>query len=490
MVKTFKNFITSFMSKYRALPITFKVSIGYFLCIVLQKIANLVTLPLFTRWLSPEDYGKLSLYISWKTIFVIFCTLNLYSGTYNAGFNKFNEKKNEFTSAIQGLLITLSIIFIFIYLIFNNFITRVIGLPFLIMLSMFIEILGSSLVLLWNARQRFAYKYISILVITILVYLFTPLVTIFLMGISKNKLITRIVVQAILTLIFVLPFAKRIHIKNFFYNKTYWKFALFFSIPLIPHYLSQIILTQSDRIMIDKLCNRTDVAIYSAGYTIGLIANLLVTSVGQVYGPWLFKVLRIKDYKKVKTASNVILIGGMFCIILLVLLAPEYIQFILPPNYHQVIYIIPAVAVSTYYQLIYNLVSNVEFFYLKNKFILISSMIAATLNVILNLIFIPKYGFIAAGYTTLVSYFFYGISHFIFVMKICDAEINTQLYDKFFFILTSMIMILFSVIAVILYDYLYLRYFVISLILGISLLEVYKNKEIIFRILNKNKEEK
>jgi O-antigen/teichoic acid export membrane protein len=60
----------------------------------------------------------------------------------------------------------------------------------------------------------------------------------------------------------------------------------------------------------------------------------------------------------------------------------------------------------------------IEYYYGKTKFIAVGSMLAAALNVILNNIFIPTYGYVAAAYTTMVTYFLYFTFHFILAVKI------------------------------------------------------------------------
>ena len=51
-------------------------------------------------------------------------------------------------------------------------------------------------------------------------------------------------------------------------QKKYWKYALAFNIPLIPHYLSNYVLSQSDRVMIGKMVGNDKAALYSVAYTI------------------------------------------------------------------------------------------------------------------------------------------------------------------------------------------------------------------------------
>ena len=64
-------------------------------------------------------------------------------------------------------------------------------------------------------------------------------------------------------------------------NVGFWKFALMFNLPLIPHYFSAYILEQSDRIMIQKLCGIEAVALYSVAYNAGAIIKIITNSLNR-----------------------------------------------------------------------------------------------------------------------------------------------------------------------------------------------------------------
>ena len=60
----------------------------------------------------------------------------------------------------------------------------------------------------------------------------------------------------------------------------------------------------------------------------------------------------------------------------------------------------------------------------KQKYITIATFTGALVNIITNYIFIQKFGYIAAGYTTLVCYMIYAVLHFLFMEKICKRKIR------------------------------------------------------------------
>ncbi len=106
--------------------------------------------------------------------------------------------------------------------------------------------------------------------------------------------------------------------------------------------------------------------------------------------------------------------------LILIAFAPEAISILAPRSYHGAIWVIPPVAASVFFMFLYNLFGNVEFYFEENKFIMIASVLGAVLNIILNYIFVPLCGYIAAGYTTLFCYIVYSLSHYIFMKKVDD----------------------------------------------------------------------
>ena len=63
------------ITKYKNLPEAVKASLWFTICSILQKGISFITVPIFTRLLTTEQYGVVSIFYSWESIFIIFCTL-------------------------------------------------------------------------------------------------------------------------------------------------------------------------------------------------------------------------------------------------------------------------------------------------------------------------------------------------------------------------------------------------------------------------------
>lgn len=165
--------------------------------------------------------------------------------------------------------------------------------------------------------------------------------------------------------------------------------SLRFSIPIIPHLLSQMVLTQCDLIMITSMLSAADSGIYSMGHTIGFLAFTVMSQIMAVWSPWVYRRLNEENFNAIKSNFAVILLIGLFLSIGLLTISPEIIALFLPENYYLTNYVIPPLVASMFLQFCYIFVYDVGYFNKKSLRIAFASVIAALVNLILNFIFIP-----------------------------------------------------------------------------------------------------
>ena len=102
MASTIKKFIV----KYRGLPVPVKASFWFLISAFLQKGISVISTPIFTRLLSTAEYGQYNVFNSWLGIVTVFVTLQLYSGVFTQGMVKFEDRKYQYASSLQGLCLT------------------------------------------------------------------------------------------------------------------------------------------------------------------------------------------------------------------------------------------------------------------------------------------------------------------------------------------------------------------------------------------------
>jgi len=157
-------------------------------------------------------------------------------------------------------------------------------------------------------------------------------------------------------------------------------------------------------------------------------------------------------------------------VILCVLIAPELIKILGTEEYLQAMWIIPPVMLSCFFTMVYSLFANIEFYYEKSIYVMTASVIAAIANIILNAIFIPIYGYIAAGYTTLVCYILLALIHYLFMKKIVRNWTEGKIYDVKFITLLSVAISVISILLTFTYKFIAIRYIIITFLLIVAII--------------------
>ena len=303
---------------------------------------------------------------------------------------------------------------------------------------------------------------------------------------SENQAVGRItsviIIEIIAAIIFYIYFA--IKTKKPF-STLKWKETLKFQLPLIPYYLSMNFLLSADLVMIRNMVGAVEAACYSVAYSVGQVMIILKQSIIDAIRPWIYDKLNNKDYSQISKISNILLIAVALLSILLSEIAPELVFIIASNKYSEAIYVIPPVALSSMFTFLYQLFVIIETYYKKTTKIMIASVIAAIINVILNYIFIPIFGYVIAGYTTLISYIILSILHYINVRKIEQEEFeNKTIFDIKKIIIISIISIILCILVSFLYKNMILRY----AILIITTIIIICNKNKIQQVYKKIKE--
>lgn len=464
------------------IPISVKASIAFLVCSILQKTMLLITTPIFTRLLTVEQYGQFTIYNSWLQLFTIITTFRLEYSIFNKGMSKYSENKDEYTVTMQTITTVINTIVLILYLLFRERINAITELSTFITLAILIELYFTPAISFWMLRQRYDFKYKGIMIVTILMSLSNVILGVSGVMISDNKGLARItscvLVQVCMGAI--------IYIHNIKVGKTlfvakYAVFAILFNLPLIPHYFASYILAQSDKIMIQKIAGIDKAAIYGVAYSVGMGINMVTTSINNALIPWQYRKLQEKDFKSLRNILNIVVILIASVVIIFLAFVPEFMKIIATSEYYESIKIIPFIATTSFFLFLFNLFGNVELYYNSNKFTMYISVLGAILNIILNYIFIIKFGYEGAAYTTLICYIVFTVSHMIYMNNIVLIKEGEILYEYNLIVKVSVVLIVMSLLFSYIYKFTVYRYiFIISILLPI----IYNRKKILLLLKN------
>lgn len=459
--------IEKLIKKYKSLPIELKASIWFLFGAFFQKGIAMISTPIFTRIMAVDEYGEYNVFYSWLSIISIIVTCQLSAGVYTQGLVKFDKEKNEFSSSMQGLTLFLVVVWSIIYIFTRGFWNSILNLSTFQIGAILLLSWLMSAYNFWAIEQRVNLKYKKSLLMTCFVTICQPLLCVYLVITSDDKVYGRILGVVIIDFIaYIWCFIEQLKQGKKLFIYKYWIYALRLCIPLIPHYLSQIIMSTSDRIMIERMIGTAEAGIYSLAYSISLIMSIFNTGLMQTIEPWLYKKIKKNEIGDISSITYTSLICVGVVNVILIILAPEVVSVFAPKAYYDAIWVIPPIAMSVFVSFLYAYFAVFEFYYEKTKYIALATLLGAVLNIALNYLLLPIFGYYAAGYTTLLCYIVYVVMHYYFMDKLCKENgVNESPYNKKTLIIICTCFMLISAITMLTYNLILLRYGLFALLL-------------------------
>lgn len=463
--------------------IALKSSLWYVISNFLLKGMAFITVPIFTRLLTQDEFGQFNNYSSWLQIMTIFVTLNVQSSLISAKYD-FKDSLDKYTLTMFSLSSLSSIIWMVILNVFSNFFTSFMNLEIYYINCMIIYLFFYSAIVLFQLKTRLLFKYKSNVILNVGNAIITSVLSIVLVVCMKDKLQGRVLGAVIPTILIGIGIVTHLIRQGKKIIISYWKYALKICLPYIPHTLSLVILTSMDKIMITKMCGNEKTALYGLAYNCGIVILLLLTSLNDAYAPWLGDKLNANRFKDIKLFSKKYISIFLFFAYGVMLVIPELLLILGGKEYMEAKFVLAPVAMSYVFQFLYTMFVNIEQFKKKTFSMSLASASAAIINYVLNVIFINRYGYIAAAYTTIISYIWLLIVHMIVVYKIGYSNI----YDYKFVGIISIVSIIVLLIMNILYGYYILRYIILGAYIIFAFMIFYRYKKNIIGILKSLKE--
>jgi O-antigen/teichoic acid export membrane protein len=407
---------------------------------VIPRILSILLLPIYTRYFSPDDYGIMS-YIDSLIVFVfMFSILSLNSYVLRTYF----EQKNltEQKKLVGNIFVFIASYNIFTFFFFSFFLTvllEILGseinflpLVFLALVANFFETFSIiPLVLLRINEKAGQFIFYSLSKTFLQIFLILAFVIILDYGID-GKYYAMILANFIFALIYIKMMLKE-SILNFYFQQI--KSALKFSLPLAPGAISFVILDISDRVILEKYVTLEDLGLYSIAYTLGFGLNVVINGSYRAFEPILFKNFShhnfLEIFIKIKDSFFALV---FFAALFLILYSQEVLKIVATDSYFSASYIVPIIVLAAIAKGIYMLYAVLAMYGKNTKIIGLAIMFGAIVNLIINLVFIPKYGVLVAAISTVISFLL--ISFIIQVISYKYIKLPMFVYVKDYLLLT------------------------------------------------------
>lgn len=405
---------------------TLKAGLGYIIGNYLLKGISFISVPIFARLMSKADFGVYNTFVAYEAILFVVIGLAIHSSYKNAYFkNEENscvvDNYSSYASATIFLIIMNAAILLALSFIFSDFICKSLQMQQWMVVLLIIYAMSSAIITCYNTDCSLRLEYKKFLFASGFNAVFNIVISIVLIvGLSSaNSYVGRTigtVFAAFCVAIYALQtFCKRGTPR---FNKKELRWGLKYSLPIVPHGISQVILSSFDRIMINNMIGSAEAGIYSFAYTIYSIIQVTSTSIDTVWSPWFYKKRGAGDLDSIKRRSSQIIILVLLLCIAFLMISPEFILIFGGKEYTESVFCVMPLVGSAFFAFLYFFPAVIEYYHGKTTYIAAGTAIAAAINIALNYLFIKKYGYVAAAYTTLVTYFLYFLFHCLISFKV------------------------------------------------------------------------
>lgn len=377
---------------------------------ILGKLLGFLLLPLYTRFLTPEDYGVLSLIAVYSAILFVFINVGMSTGIfrYYLESDDLDHRRAVLTGAL-AIMAAMAVPCLALVMARNltaellTGTTRWGGLVAVSTLTTYLDLLLKLPYCVMRARQD-SFRYAAANFAQTLI----ELVLAFLFVVSLGAGPSGIVWAQCLGTLAVAPYLLRFVFADF---KLVWRPELArgllrFGIPLIPAGLSTFALTLSDRYFLKALAGLEEVGLYSVGYRFGQTITFVAMAFQLVWSPFVFSHQTKDDAGPLfARVATYYVVGLGLAALGLHVFARELTALMTGPQFRGAQAVIGIVALSQYFLALNNIATAGILIRQRTALVAAVITLAAALNVGLNFYCIPRWGMIGAAWTTLIAYF-------------------------------------------------------------------------------------
>jgi len=404
----------------------------------ISKIASIFALPIITKDLTEVDFGVWGLLLAYTGIFEILFTLGLGLVLSNSFFQMPCQYKWLWRQ-IYGFLSLWAIPFSFftfgiVYLILHQVISE--NLFLLLFLLLFPKTIFGPTILLGTFYFQLNQNPIPIAIRTGIIGLITVLLNVYTISYLKMGYMgwawTSFIVAILMNISYWIPLNFRLGyspIFNFKWQTIRNCFKI--SLPTIPHFYSVSLLYSSDRIVLERLdVNINSLGEYNLASQFGGYFRMIFGALNRAIGPMIYALYKEKKDRTVRDLIFFLQIIGLLGTFIFCLWSKEIFFILIKNETLGQTYPLAIIIIMSYnYRPMYIGSLSKIYFHEKTEILWKVSFIAGLSNVLLNIIFIPIFGFKTAAYTTFICLMYLGFYGF-FIKKM-NMYITVNYYPLF-----------------------------------------------------------
>jgi O-antigen/teichoic acid export membrane protein len=382
-----------------------------------MRVLGILCIPIFTRLLTPAEYGTVAIFLSTVTILV-----GLSGLATNVAIKRFYFDKDVNFGAICGTVIRSLIPYhaciLVLGLFFRAPLSRALQMPSHVIFAALLSAIALSYM-----RIRQDYLQVRHRSTEYVIYQFLQAGGGILLGLAavvvldSYKMEGRIfsfAIASILSGVVAAVFLFRQFTDD--YDLSLLSKSLALCLPLVPSILSSHVLAYIDRLIIGSVRGVADAGVYSLGYQVGMVLNMVILASSRSWQPYFYQCLSrrtLEELTPILRGYSAVIHGIAAC---LILFGREIVVLLSGEAYVGAAGVVSLVAVGYVFFFYYTLWGHYTVYYRKTGYNSAIIIFVALVNVLLNVILVPRYGIMAAAWTTTTSYIlqfvmFWGFVH-------------------------------------------------------------------------------
>ena len=398
----------------------------YGLSSIVARIINFFFVPLYTRMLTTGNYGLASELMAYIALLQVVLTFGMETGFFRFA-NKYKDRSEIIFSTALMSLGTTSLSFLLLIIVFSGQLSAfaehpvnyIIYAALILAIDCFTAILFAELRYKKKAFKFALYRTIKIIsevCFNLFLFLFIPKYFLshpdsFLLNFIPAKPDYGYILMAILLscIVSLLLFVPRLLKVNYLFSKAQFKELLIYSLPLMVAGLPGVANDFISRIFFRFFAPTTSpwqdqLGIFNANVKLAVFMVLFVQMFRYAAEPFFFSTSSREDMKKIY--ADVMKYFVAFCVLIFLGIAmyPELFSLLLGKDFRIGIGVLPIMLIAN---ILLGVVFNLSMWYKlsgKTRYALTITLIGLGINVLINVIFMPVYGYMAAAWGYLFSY--------------------------------------------------------------------------------------
>lgn len=394
-----------------------RITILNFLSNLLLRGISIFSAPVFSRLLGTSGYGIVSVYNIWTRVLGVAIPMQSNLTLVNARVEYPPEEQDRYQSSVLTMSLLGFAVATVVCTLFLEPISGALHLPGILVYLMLLQSFGNFSTSFAGSKYTYEFKagrnlFLSVGVTLTALGLSLALV---LSMPQEERYLGRILGNAIVYSAVGLVLAVGILRRGkVFIRLDYWKFCLTLALPMVFYSLSDMLLAQSDQIMLQTMLDSTSVGLYGLAYTFSNVLFTIFHSLNNTWAPFFFEDMKNGERENVRSSAVNFL--EVFTILAMgfVLLAPEVFRIYASRDFWEGIRLIPLFSAGYYLNFLCTFPVNYDYYRKQNKAVAVITILCALVNLGLNYILIRMFGVVGAAMATTISHLLQLILHHLY----------------------------------------------------------------------------